>query len=110
MNLKELRSYSDDDQRVGLCINEPDIVLVTVTGETATLDRFLYELTRYWSIQPDSNIIWRTIDGGRPQRNEPAQATLAMKLHKLETMIEGDPNLGHKSNACSCSSSLPPVS
>lgn len=108
--MDDLKRYSDDDQRVGLVITEPDIVLVTVTGETSTLDRFLYELTRFWTIQPDSNIIWTTIDGGRPQKQEPARATLAMKLHKLDTLDEGDPNLGRKTNACSCAFPLSPVS
>lgn len=108
--LEDLKHYDEGDQQLGPVIMENNIVTLQICGETTTLDRFLEQLLTMWRIQPCSNVFWRTIDGKRPQRDEPAIAMVTMKIHNLPTIDEGDPNLGRKQNACSCSSSLPPVS
>lgn len=108
--MDDLKHYSEDDQQMGPIITENNIVTMQICGETQTLDRFLDNLLTLWRIQPCSNIFWRTIDGKKPQRDEPAIAMLSMKIFRLPTIEEGDPNLGLKTNACSGHSTLPPVS
>lgn len=97
----EFKTYCPDDQKVGLVIHEPDLVLVSVSGDAQNVDNFVHELVRFWTIQPDSNVVWHTADGCAPQRDEPACAQLFMRIHRLQVMREGDPTLGLKSNVCS---------
>lgn len=106
----EYKHYSEDDQKMGPVIMEPDIVTLQVCGESRTLDNFLEQLLTMWRIQPASNVFWRTIDNKPPQRDEPAIAMVAMKIHRLPTIDEGDPKLGRKETVCSGQSPLPPVS
>ena len=106
----DLKHYSEADQQLGPVILENNIVTMQICGETRTLDRFLDNLLTMWRFQPCSNVFWRTIDGKRPQRDEPAIAVVSMKIYNIPTIEEGDPNLGRKENACSRQSSLPPVS
>ena len=105
----EIRNYSESDQELGPIITEPNLLICQVAGEASTVDEFIYNLTRLWSIRPCSTYFWSTVDGKQPQKGEPAKVTLALKLQSMDLLEEGNPKLGLKSNACSGQNAQKPV-
>ena len=80
----ELKYYSETDQRLGLVPNEGDLCALSLAGEPQAVDRALHWLLRLWSVYPVSTVVWDTVDGCAPQEEEPARATVLVRMREFE--------------------------
>lgn len=109
----DFRYYSDADQRLGLAPNEGDVCALSLAGEAVTVDTTLHWLLRLWSVYPVSTVVWDTVDGCAPQPDEPARATVLVKMRDLAPKGDDhslDPRSGPAAGAAAGQDRALPVS